>query len=230
MTSRRGSLSTRLLAITAVMLVAAFGITIVILDVVFRGTAEEALADQLETQVFALIGAVEPDEAGNLTIPQRLLEPRLGNPASGLYAEILDASGLPLWRSPSAVGFDLARLATRFAATGRSQLVVRQVPEPVPSAKYSEITLDADGARVTRFREKPADPQTNLSAIAVYLLPRELPALVRTYLDGGGNPDAPGHLLAWLSERIPLDATRLDGRWIDIGSAEDLARAGRAVR
>lgn len=108
----RGSLSTRLLAITAVMLVAAFGITIVVLDLVFRGSAEEALADQLDTQVFALIGAVEPDEVGNLTIPQRLLEPRLGNPGSGLYAEILDASGLPLWRSSSAVGLDLATGAT----------------------------------------------------------------------------------------------------------------------
>lgn len=108
MASRRGSLSTRLLAITAVMLVAAFGITIVVLDLVFRTSAEEALADQLETQVFALIGAVEPDEAGYLTIPQRLLEPRLRNPGSGLYAEIVDASGLPLWRSPSAVGLDLA--------------------------------------------------------------------------------------------------------------------------
>ncbi|TFG86808.1 MAG: HAMP domain-containing protein [Chromatiales bacterium] len=112
MASRRGSLSTRLLAITAVMLVAAFGITIVVLDLVFRGSAEEALADQLETQVSALIGAVEPDEAGNLTIPQRLLDPRLGNPGSGLYAEILDAAGLPLWRSPSAVGLDLATGAT----------------------------------------------------------------------------------------------------------------------
>jgi two-component system sensor histidine kinase PhoQ len=108
MAGRRGSLSTRLLAITAVMLVAAFGITIAVLDLVFRDSAEEALADQLETQVSALIGAVEPDEAGNLTIPQRLLDPRLGNPGSGLYAEILDAAGLPLWRSPSAVGLDLA--------------------------------------------------------------------------------------------------------------------------
>ena len=80
MARRRRSLSARLLAITAVMLVAAFGITIVVLDVVFRRTAEEALAGQLETQVSALIGAVEPDEAGNLTIPQRLLEPRLANP------------------------------------------------------------------------------------------------------------------------------------------------------
>ena len=95
MASRRGSLSTRLLVITAVMLVAAFGITIVVLDFIFQRSAEEALVDQLETQVSALIGAVEPDEAGNLTIPQRLLEPRLGNPGSGLYAEILDASGLP---------------------------------------------------------------------------------------------------------------------------------------
>jgi len=94
------------------MLVAAFGVTIVVLDLVFRRSAEEALSDQLETQVSALIGAVEPDEAGNLTIPQRLLEPRLGNPGSGLYAEILDASGLPLWRSPSAVGLDLATGAT----------------------------------------------------------------------------------------------------------------------
>ncbi|MEO8225775.1 MAG: two-component sensor histidine kinase, partial [Gammaproteobacteria bacterium] len=112
MPRRRGSLSTRLLVITAVMLVAAFGITILVLDVVFRRSAEEALADQLEIQVSALIGAVEPDDGGNLTIPDRLLEPRLRNPGSGLYAEILDASGLPLWRSPSAVGLDLATGST----------------------------------------------------------------------------------------------------------------------
>ncbi len=121
--------------------------------------------------------------------------------------------------------FDLARIRTRFAASGRGQLIVREVPTPVPGGKYSEVTLDATGARVTRFREKPANPESNLSAIAVYLLPRELPALVRAYLDGGGNPDAPGHFIAWLSERTPLEATRLDGRWIDIGSADDLARA-----
>jgi glucose-1-phosphate thymidylyltransferase len=103
---------------------------------------------------------------------------------------------------------------------------VREVPTPVPSCKYSEVMLDATGARVTRFREKPANPKSNLSAIAVYLLPRELPTLVREYLASGGNPDAPGHFIAWLSERTPLEAMRLDGRWIDIGSAEDLARAG----
>lgn len=123
--------------------------------------------------------------------------------------------------------FDLARLVERFAATRHGQLIVREVPTPVPVGKYSEVLLHGDV--VARFREKPADPQSNLSAIAIYLLPRELPALVRQYLDGGGNADAPGHLLAWLSARMPLRATRLDGRWFDIGSAADLAAANRAV-
>ena len=121
--------------------------------------------------------------------------------------------------------FDLARLAKRFAQSGRGQLVVREVPTPVPGGKYSEVLLDERGTRVTRLREKPASPESNLSAIAVYLLPRELPTLVREYLTSSGNPDAPGHLIAWLSERTELEATRLDGKWADIGSAEDLARA-----
>jgi NDP-sugar pyrophosphorylase family protein len=103
--------------------------------------------------------------------------------------------------------------------------VVREVPRPVPPGKYSEVMLASDGRLIARFREKPSAPESNLSAIAVYLLPRELPTLVRTYLDGGGEGDAPGHLLAWLASRTPLEALRLDGRWLDIGSPEDLARA-----
>jgi glucose-1-phosphate thymidylyltransferase len=119
--------------------------------------------------------------------------------------------------------FDLAALAERFAASGRAQLVVREVPPPVPAGRYSEVILDGD--RVASFREKPADPRSPLSAIAVYLLPPELPQLVRDYLAGGGEPDAPGHFIAWLCARRPLGAVRLSGRWLDIGSADDLRRA-----
>jgi len=119
--------------------------------------------------------------------------------------------------------FDLAALAERFAATGRAQLVVREVPPPVPAGRYSEVVLDGD--RVASFREKPADPRSPLSAIAVYLLPPDLPGLVRDYLAGGAEPDAPGHFIAWLAARRPLGALRLYGRWLDIGSADDLHRA-----
>jgi two-component system sensor histidine kinase PhoQ len=123
----KASLSTRLLVVSAVMLVAAFAITIVVLDLVFRRSAEAALADQLEVQVLALIGAAEADDTGNLSVPMRLLEPRLRNPGSGLYGEILDGSGLPLWHSPSAAGFELAPGATLKA--GERSITRRLLPD-----------------------------------------------------------------------------------------------------
>jgi dTDP-glucose pyrophosphorylase/galactokinase/mevalonate kinase-like predicted kinase len=122
--------------------------------------------------------------------------------------------------------FDLTQLVERFRIASIGQLIVRQVPAPVPPGRYSEVLLEDE--KVTRFREKPQDPQSDLSAIAVYLLPRELPQLVREYLEQSGNPDAPGHFLAWLSKRQPLEATRLSGRWLDIGSVEDLKKAQTA--
>ncbi len=122
--------------------------------------------------------------------------------------------------------FDLAQLVERFRRGGAGQLIVRQVPSPVPPGRYSEVVLDGD--RVARFREKPQQPESDLSAIAVYVLPPELPALVRAYLSEDSNPDAPGHFLAWLSQRLPLEATPLTGRWLDIGSVEDLERAQTA--
>ena len=122
--------------------------------------------------------------------------------------------------------FDLSRLLEGFARSGCGQLVVRTVPTPVPPGRYSEVALDDAGRRVTRFREKPADPKSNLSAIAVYLFPADLPERVAEHLEGGGHGDAPGHFLAWLATRTPLEAHRLEGRWLDIGSREDLERAG----
>jgi len=119
--------------------------------------------------------------------------------------------------------FDLSQLVERFRRTAAGQLIVRQVPSPVPPGRYSEVLLDGD--RVARFREKPQQPESDLSAIAVYVLPSELPSLVRAYLAEDSNPDAPGHFLAWLSQRLPLEATPLTGRWLDIGSVEDLEKA-----
>lgn len=118
---------------------------------------------------------------------------------------------------------ELGPMVDAFASSGRGQLLVREVPEPVPAGRYSEVVLE--GRQVRSFREKPIDPRSNLSAIAVYLLPRQLPELVRRYLAEGGPGDAPGHFLAWLSDVEQLEGSRLAGRWFDIGSAEDLARA-----
>lgn len=147
--------------------------------------------------------------------------------ALGLQHAPADVDGFLVLACDNLFTFDLGTLVERCQDTGEGQLIVREVPAPVPPGKYSEVELADD--RVVSFREKPAAPRSNLSAIAAYLLPRELPALLRDYLAGGGNPDAPGHFLAWLSARAPLRANRLTGPWLDIGSADDLAKAARAL-
>ena len=75
-----------------------------------------------------------------------------------------------------------------------------------------------------RFRERPAEPASSLSAIAVCVLPSSLLQFVGEHLDGG-NPYAPRHFLAWLSQRLPPEVSRLIGHCLEIGSVEDLERA-----
>lgn len=108
MAGRRGSLSVRLLVLTTIVLLAAFAGTIVLLDALFRQTSEDAIRDVLEVQVLTLIGLAEPGDDGNLALPADLPEARLNSLSSGLFAEIVDPIGNRVWRSPSAIGVDLA--------------------------------------------------------------------------------------------------------------------------
>lgn len=153
------------------MLLLAFGATIAVLDLVFRRSAEQALGDQLETQVSALIGAAEPDEDDQLTVPLRLLEPRLRNPGSGLYAEIRDGAGNPLWRSPSAAGLDLTpqvivpagtRQLTRQTLADGSEALVLGIgiswelgPEITPAFQvFAASDMAPYDMQLTRFRQQ----------------------------------------------------------------------------
>ncbi len=108
MTARPASLSARLLVTTTILLCAAFALTTVLLDALFRQLSENAIRDILDVQVLALIGAAEPGDDGRLTFPQPLPDPRLASLGSGLYAEIVDPVGSRVWRSPSAIGIGLA--------------------------------------------------------------------------------------------------------------------------
>jgi glucose-1-phosphate thymidylyltransferase len=90
--------------------------------------------------------------------------------------------------------------------------------------RYSAIETDDDG-RITLMEEKPADPQTTLTGIALYYYPQHVLPLIRRYLAEGNNPDQPGRLVQWLYPQLPFYTWRLEGRWYDIGSHETLAAA-----
>jgi glucose-1-phosphate thymidylyltransferase len=116
----------------------------------------------------------------------------------------------------------------RFAREkGAPVLGVYDVGDLEAIRRYNAIELDGDD-RLTFFEEKPEQPRSTLTGIALYFYPRESLGLVRDYLEAGNNPDQPGRLVQWLYPRTSVYAWRVPGQWYDIGSAETLAEADRA--
>jgi two-component system sensor histidine kinase PhoQ len=101
------SLSSRLLISVSVLLLFFFSVTIVVLDIAFREAGEQAQEDILDGQLMSLLAAAEPNIHGELQIPPDLPEPRFSSVDSGLYGELRDDSGEPVWKSQSALGLDL---------------------------------------------------------------------------------------------------------------------------
>lgn len=101
------SLNGRLIVSASVVLAAFLGLAGVALDRAFAESALAQVTDRLQSRVYALIAAAEP-ENGALELPQELPEPRLSVPQSGVYAQLTDASGRVLWYSRSSLGVDIA--------------------------------------------------------------------------------------------------------------------------
>ena len=90
--------------------------------------------------------------------------------------------------------------------------------------KYNSISIDGQG-KITFFEEKPKDPKSTLTGIALYFYPRATLALIKQYIAEGNNPDQPGRLVQWLYPRTPVYTWRVPGLWYDIGSKETLEEA-----
>jgi glucose-1-phosphate thymidylyltransferase len=92
--------------------------------------------------------------------------------------------------------------------------------------KYSSISLDAAG-KITLFEEKPKNPTSTLTGIALYYYPKATLPLIKQYVAEGNNPDQPGRLVQWLYPRQAVHTWRVPGIWFDIGSKESLEEANR---
>ncbi len=98
------SLRTRLLLVSAVVLVGFFALTGAALDHAFRRSAEGALRDRLQGSLYALLAAADLNANNRLELPAELPEPRFNALGSGLIAEVRDAQEATVWRSRSALG------------------------------------------------------------------------------------------------------------------------------
>ena len=105
-------------------------------------------------------------------------------------------------------------------------LAVYDVGDLEQIKKYNSITLDGDG-RITFFEEKPKNPTSTLTGIALYFYPKATIPKIKQYIAEGNNPDQPGRLVQWLYTREPVYTWKVPGLWYDIGSKETLEEANK---
>jgi glucose-1-phosphate thymidylyltransferase len=110
-----------------------------------------------------------------------------------------------------------------------SAIALYRCPDRELVKQYSIVELDGH-ERVTSFIEKPANPTTDLVAIATYLYHREHAPLIARYLAEGNSKDQPGNLVAWLHKRVPVYGYRFSGAWLDIGDQGQLLQADNLAR
>ncbi len=96
------SLLARLLLGGALALAIALSLIALAVDRGFRGAAESALKERLESVVFLILSTIDLDEQGRPMVADSLAEPRLDQPGSGLHAGAMTPFGE--WSSPSLVG------------------------------------------------------------------------------------------------------------------------------
>jgi glucose-1-phosphate thymidylyltransferase len=92
--------------------------------------------------------------------------------------------------------------------------------------KYNSISVDGTG-RITFFEEKPKNPTSTITGIALYYYPKTALKLIDQYIAEGNNPDQPGRLVQWLYPRTAFYTWRVPGIWYDIGSKETLEEANK---
>lgn len=96
-------------------------------------------------------------------------------------------------------------------------------------SQYGVVTLDKN-KRIIDFEEKPAQPQTTLVAMCLYIFAQGDLKLINKYLNKGFNPDAPGYYLQWLYKQKDIYGYAQKGRWFDIGDIDSLGKASDYYR
>jgi NDP-sugar pyrophosphorylase family protein len=118
--------------------------------------------------------------------------------------------------------FSLAPLAER----ARREPVVGlcDVGTPERVSRLASVALDGED-RIVAFVEKDPAPRDTLACVALYGLPHSALGELDRYVADGGAQDNLGFFVEWLHRRRTVRGLRLAGRFVDIGTPEDYARA-----
>ena len=117
--------------------------------------------------------------------------------------------------------FALKEYYEYFKAKQDDCVVVREFNDVERLKKMGVVKLGENDI-ITSFEEKPAEPKSNKVAFAAYIYRRDTVPKIKTYLEEGNKPDAPGNFLAWLYTRKPVFAWVMNGDCYNIGTHKSL--------
>ncbi len=150
-------------------------------------------------------------------------ENRLG--AVGDLKFVIDAAGIDRSEHLYVAGtdnmadFDIARIID--LAEDRSACAVFAYrPAGREQLKRKGVVVLDDEGRVLRFVEKSDNPPGDLVVPPYYVFSPQALSALDVYLREGNNPDAPGHFMAWLVQRVPVYAIVTERRVLDIGTLD----------
>jgi len=104
---RRFSLTNRLLTTATLALIIALSLIGVVMDRAFKEKTLSLVEERLEGYVFALISVTSTTEDNQLIVEENLPIPKLEQPLSGIYAQIVSED--LEWKSVSMLGVDLPK-------------------------------------------------------------------------------------------------------------------------
>ena len=134
------SLRARVVLWVSVALIVLFAATVVVLDVAFRNSMDQARRELLEVQVLGLIALGRADASGELTLPTDAIDPQFEVAELRSLRRALSDDGRALWQSLSLLGRDFPARLSR----GRRRAALRAARRAGLSAARSV----ADGHHV----------------------------------------------------------------------------------
>jgi two-component system sensor histidine kinase PhoQ len=146
------SIRARLLLAASAVLLVFIGLSGASLEQAFRESALGAQEARMRGIIYALLGAAEPDDQGQLSLSvESMPEPRLRQPQSGLEAALIDDSGAELWHSPGGshplpmvIGPEVGKWKFERLGDGRFALSfgLRWIGERDAPARYTVLVLE----------------------------------------------------------------------------------------
>lgn len=123
----------------------------------------------------------------------------------------------------------LREVANYFKKRKSNVIVLHDVKDTQLARHYGVVEIDENNA-VIDFEEKPISPKSTLASTGIYIFPKKTIKLIEKYISQGNNADKTGSFIEWLHKRDTIYSFVTENKWYDIGTIEQLEKAGRHYR